>query len=39
LNISADKKQQLDELLRRYQADEITPAQYHEQRAKVLAAP
>jgi len=39
LNISADKQQRLAELLRRYQADEVTPAQYHEERAKILAQP
>lgn len=39
LNISADKQQRLAELLRRYQADELTPAQYHQERAKILAAP
>jgi len=38
-NISADKQQRLAELLRRYQADEINPAQYHEERAKILAQP
>ena len=37
LPISTDKKQRLDELLRQYQADQITPSQYHEQRAKILA--
>jgi len=35
--LSADKHQRLEELLRRYQADEITPAQYHQERAKILA--
>ena len=39
LNISSAKQQRLAELLRRYQADEITPGQYHEQRAKILAEP
>ena len=38
LNISADKQQRLNDLLRRYQADEITPTQYHEERAKILGA-
>ena len=37
LSISAEKQQRLQELLRRYQADEISPAQYHEERAKILA--
>lgn len=39
LPISADKHQRLQELLRKYQADQITPEQYHLQRAKVLAEP
>jgi len=39
LNISAEKQQRLAELLRRYQADEVTPAQYHQERAKILAQP
>jgi hypothetical protein len=34
-----DKQQKLQELLRRYQADELTPEQYHQERAKLLAAP
>jgi hypothetical protein len=38
LNISPDKQERLNELLRRYQADEITPGQYHEERAKILGA-
>jgi hypothetical protein len=37
--ISPEKQQRLGELLRRYQADEITPAQYHAERAKILAQP
>jgi hypothetical protein len=37
--VSAAKQQRLDELLRRYMADEITPEQYQEQRAKILAEP
>jgi hypothetical protein len=39
LPISAAKDQRLQELLRRYKADEITPEQYHQQRAKILAEP
>jgi hypothetical protein len=35
--LSANKQDQLAELLRRYKADEITPEQYHAERAKVLA--
>jgi hypothetical protein len=38
-NISMAKQQQLNDLLRRYQADEVTPAQYHQERAKILAEP
>jgi hypothetical protein len=37
--ISAAKRQRLDDLLARYKADQITPEQYHEQRAKILAEP
>jgi hypothetical protein len=36
---SNDKQQRLDQLLKQYQADQITPAQYHEQRAKIIAEP
>jgi hypothetical protein len=39
LPISADKQRRLGELLRRYQADQVTPAQYHAERAKILAEP
>lgn len=39
LPISVEKQQKLGDLLRKYQADEITPEQYHEQRAKILAGP
>src|SRR2546423_1453855 len=34
LPISADKQQRLATLLQQYQADQLTPAQYHEARAK-----
>jgi len=37
--VSAQKQQRLHELLSRYQADQITPEQYHSERAKILAAP
>ena len=37
--ISADKDARLAELLRKYKADEITPEEYHQQRAKILSAP
>jgi hypothetical protein len=39
LPISNDKQQRLAELLRRYQADQVTPEQYQQERAKILAAP
>ena len=35
--VSADKQQRLAELLRKYKADEITPEEYHQQRAKILS--
>lgn len=38
LPISAEKQQQLSDLLRRYKADELTPEQYHVERAKILGA-
>jgi hypothetical protein len=37
--ISADKQGRLDELLRKYRADQITPEEYHQQRAKIIAEP
>ena len=37
--ISASKEARLAELLRKYKADEITPEEYHQQRAKVLSEP
>ena len=39
LPLSGDKQQKLAELLRKYRADEITPEQYHTERAKILAEP
>jgi hypothetical protein len=39
LPISASKQQRLADLLRLYQADEITPLQYHTERAKIVAEP
>ena len=39
LPISGSKEARLAELLRRYKADEITPDEYHRQRAKTLAEP
>ena len=37
--ISAAKAEKLAELLRTYKVDEITPEQYHKERAKILAEP
>jgi hypothetical protein len=39
LPISAAKQQKLDLLLFQYKADQITPEQYHEQRAAIIAEP
>ena len=39
LPISAAKQAQLDSLLQQYQSDQITPAQYQAERAKILAQP
>lgn len=33
------KQQKLDDLLELYKADKLTPAQYHAERAKILAGP
>ena len=38
LPISTGKQQQLDSLLLKYKADQITPEQYQAERAKILAA-
>ena len=35
--ISADKQQRLGILLQRYKTDQVTPEQYHAERAKILA--
>ncbi|HEX3716412.1 MAG TPA: hypothetical protein VH595_00460 [Verrucomicrobiae bacterium] len=37
--IAASKEQRLADLLRRYRADEITPLEYHTERAKIIAEP
>lgn len=37
--LSASKQNRLEELLQLYKADQITPQQYHEQRAKILSEP
>ena len=39
LPISAPKAQRLQQLLEQYKADMVTPEQYHDQRAKILAEP
>ena len=39
LPISAEKEQRLQDLLVKYKADQITPEQYHTQRAAILAEP
>jgi hypothetical protein len=39
LPISAEKQGQLQDLLSRYMADQITPTQYQEERAKIMAQP
>ena len=38
-NAPSTKEQKLADLLRRYQADEITPYEYHMERAKIIAEP
>jgi hypothetical protein len=37
--VSGDKQQRLTELLRKYKADEISPEEYHQQRAKIMGEP
>lgn len=37
LPISASKEQRLQQLLQQYKADQITPEEYHAQRAKIIA--
>ena len=37
--ISADKQTRLAELLRKYKADQLTPEEDHQQRAKILSEP
>jgi hypothetical protein len=37
--LSGSKEQRLAELLQLYKSDRITPAEYHQQRAKILAEP
>jgi hypothetical protein len=37
--VSGTKQQRLEELLRKYKADEITPEEYHQQRVKILSEP
>jgi hypothetical protein len=38
-SLAGDKEQRLQDLLRKYRADQITPEEYHQQRAKILAEP
>ncbi|HOX55379.1 MAG TPA: hypothetical protein P5205_01430 [Candidatus Paceibacterota bacterium] len=37
--VATAKQQRLDELLAKYKADQITPEEYHQQRARILAEP
>jgi hypothetical protein len=37
--VSAEKQARLDALLRQYRADQITPLEYQQQRAKIIADP
>ena len=37
--VAGDKAKRLQELLRKYRADQVTPEEYHQQRAKILAEP
>lgn len=37
--LPGSKEARLDELLRKYKADEITPHEYHSERAKIIAEP
>jgi hypothetical protein len=37
--LSGSKEQRLAELLRLYKADQITPSEYHQQRAKIISEP
>jgi len=37
--LSGPKEQRLEELLQLYKTDKITPAEYHQQRAKILSEP
>ena len=39
LPISADKEQRLQELLKKYKAEQLTPEEYHKERSKILAEP
>lgn len=38
-SVTSDKEQRLQELSAKYKADQITPEEYHQQRAKILAEP
>ena len=39
LPIADSKEQKLQALLAKYKADQLTPEEYHQQRAEILAAP
>ena len=39
LPITGVKQQRLTQLLEAYKKDQLTPAQYHQERAKILAEP
>ena len=38
-SLSAEKQQRLAELLSKYRAEQITPEEYHQQRARILSEP
>ena len=38
-SLSGSKESRLSELLQKYKADQITPEEYHRERAKILAEP
>jgi len=38
-DLTPDQRQRLDALTTQYKADQLSPEQYHEQRAKILAEP
>jgi hypothetical protein len=38
-SLSSSKEAQLADLTRRYKADQVTPEEYHKERAKLIAEP